>query len=119
MLEQETIQNKVNECLANIRRDYTIIDEMAVNGTIYKPGDFILFNSKYYKLIKILSIHTNSLILTCDMNLVVQITPIFFPHCGDFSKISTSTLLQGLESNSRLKAIEGLVNELDKHPCLQ
>lgn len=119
MLEQETIQNKVNECLANIKRDYTIIDEMAVNGTIYKPGDFILFNSKYYKLIKILSIHTNFLILTCDMNLVVQIIPIFAHYHGDFSKISTSTLLRALENNSQLKAIEGLVNELDKHPCLQ
>lgn len=115
MLEQETIQNKVNECLANIKRDYTIIDEMAVNGTIYKPGDFILFNSKYYKLIKILSINANFLILTCDMNLVVQFTY----HHGNLSKISTSTLLRALENNSQLKAIEGLVNELDKHPCLQ
>lgn len=118
MLEQETIQNKVNEWLANIKRDYTIIDEIAVNGTIYKPGDFILFNSKYYKLIKILSTHTNFLILTCDMNLVVQITPILTYH-GDFFKISTSTLLRALENNSQLKAIEGLVNELDKHPCLR
>lgn len=119
MLEQEIIQNKVNECLANIKRDYTIIDEIAVDGTIYKPGDFILFHSKYYKLIKILSIHTNFSILTCDMNLVVQITLIFTHHHRDFSKISTSTLLRALENNNQLKAIEGLVNELDKHPCLQ
>ncbi len=119
MLEQETIQNKVNECLANIKRDYTIIDEIAISGTIYKPGDFILFNSKYYKLIKILSINANFLILTCDMNLVVQTTPIFTHYHTDFSKISTSTLLQALENNSQLKAIEGLINELDKHPCLQ
>ncbi len=118
MLEQETIQNKVNECLANIKRDYTIIDEIAIGGTVYKPGDFILFNSKYYKLIKILSTHTSFFILTCDMNLVVQTTPIF-THYRDFFKISTSTLLRALENNSQLKAIEGLVNELDKHPCLR